>query len=440
MNSYADKENFNSRNIPSKSNFGKARGFSALLESATKENENELNYSVAVKAQCQDINSMVDKLVGDFRQEDKDCKYAKQLYDDDMASEKKMAEEKHMRQHKDEHTAKELYMEELNREKEIAAQRRQAEHKDESAALSVAMQERREVQKRAQAKRDLEAKDCDFAKQTILDDMAAQQDMEDKCSHDGKYALEVRRGAVTAHAKFHMKWRASNNYSPLSCTTQLKQQLEDEMYAEELQDKVEREARTEAARQCLRDQELAQQVECNLRLHEEAQTREQEANDRRLASKLLTQSARQAYEETFSSKTRKMTEDFSMSAIAAQWENADVDFADVSGGICITLLLPHLADLKVSLLKDHLISIEARRTVMTGDVHANRSNTFYAAEFEIRGKKIRLSSGDINYNYASETGLLHIYVENVSLTGMAGEESSSVMSNMKSTFARLFSK
>jgi hypothetical protein len=414
MNTYAeDKENYNprsnARNIPSSSNFGKARGFSALLESATKETEHDLNFSVAVKTQCADINNLVDKLVDDFRQEDKDSRYAKELHEADMAAEKTRAEQKYMRENKDEHTAKEMYMEEVQRQKELIQSRQNAEHKDESAALSVAMQERRDIQKRAQSKRDMEAKDCDFAKQTILDDLASHQDMEAKCSNDEKVALE------------------------------LKQQLEDEMYAEMLQEKVEKEARAEAERISAQDKELAQEIECNLRKHEVQNAREQEAKDKQLASKLLTQSARQAYELEFSKKARKRTEDFSMSAIAAQWEEADVDFDDVPGGICITLLLPHLADLKVSLPKSHLISIEARRMVMTGDAHANKNNSFYAAEFEIRGKKVKLASGDINYNYASETGLLHIYVENVSLSGMVGEESSSMMSNMKSSFARMFS-
>jgi hypothetical protein len=72
-------------------------------------------------------------------------------------------------------------------------------------------------------------------------------------------------------------------------------------------------------------------------------------------------------------------------------------------------------------------------------VHANKNNSCYAAEFEIRGKKVKLSSGDINYNYASETGLLHIYVESVSLSGLGGEETTSMLSSMKSSFARMFS-
>ena len=196
MNTYAeDKENCNprcnSRNIPSKSNFGKARGFSALLESATKENEHDLNFSVAVKTQCQDINNLVDKLVTDFRQEDSDSKYARDLHESERAEERMQAEQKFMREHKDERTAKEIHMEEVQKEKELSEQRMKAEHKDESTALSVAMQERRDIQKRAQSKREMEAKDCDFAKQTILDDLASHQDMLDKCSNDEKLALEV---------------------------------------------------------------------------------------------------------------------------------------------------------------------------------------------------------------------------------------------------------
>lgn len=198
MNTYAeDKENYNPRsnvhNIPSKSNFGKARGFNALLESATKEKEHDLNFSVAVKTQCQDINQLVDKLVEDFRQEDKDSKYARQLHESDLANEKMLAEQKSRRENKDEHTAKELYMQEIEEQKERARQRQSAEHKDESTALSVAMQERRDVQKRAQSKREMEAKDCDFAKQTVLDDLNSHQEMEAKCINDEKVALAVCR-------------------------------------------------------------------------------------------------------------------------------------------------------------------------------------------------------------------------------------------------------
>jgi hypothetical protein len=83
-------------------------------------------------------------------------------------------------------------MEEVQHQKERTQLRQRAEHKDESAALSVAMQERRDIQTRAQSKRDMEAKDCDFAKQTILDDLDSHQQMEEKCSNDEKVAHEVR--------------------------------------------------------------------------------------------------------------------------------------------------------------------------------------------------------------------------------------------------------
>lgn len=150
-----------------------------------------LIFLVAVKTQCQDINILVDKLVGDFRQEDKDSKYAREIHESELAAEKMHAEQKYMREHKDEHTAKELYMEDVQRQKERTSRRQSEEHKDESAALSVAMQERRDIQKRAQSKREMEAKDCDFAKQTVLDDLNSQQEMEDKCSNDEKVALAV---------------------------------------------------------------------------------------------------------------------------------------------------------------------------------------------------------------------------------------------------------
>ena len=74
---------------------------------------------VAIKTQCADINSLVDKLVGDFQQEDKDSRMAKDLYEADIAAEKTRAEEKHRLELKDEQAAKDMYVNDQQQQKQV---------------------------------------------------------------------------------------------------------------------------------------------------------------------------------------------------------------------------------------------------------------------------------------------------------------------------------
>jgi hypothetical protein len=78
--------------------------------------------------------------------------------------------------------------------------------------------------------------------------------------------------------------------------------------------------------------------------------------------------------------------------IATQWETAEAECEDVAGGICLTLLLPHMRDLKVFASSSTKVEIEASRMIYEGDTHANRDNAKYSAEFIIEGKDVNITA------------------------------------------------
>ena len=65
-----------------------------------------------------------------------------------------------------------------------------------------------------------------------------------------------------------------------------------------------------------------------------------------------------------------------------------------------------------------MVRIEANRLVdKKNDKVADSYNSQFVADFNIQGRDVHLSDSDLSYDYSSEVGLLHVYVENVSLDG-----------------------
>ena len=86
--------------------------------------------------------------------------------------------------------------------------------------------------------------------------------------------------------------------------------------------------------------------------------------------------------------------------------DAEADVEDVLGGICLTLVLPHLKDLKVNVggAGHNVINIKATRMISKGDQTATRHNSIYVAEFTIAGTK-HITENNLSY-YAFLTELL----------------------------------
>jgi hypothetical protein len=159
-----------------------------------------------------------------------------------------------------------------------------------------------------------------------------------------------------------------------------------------------------------------------------------EQSDEILTKKLLTQSAREAYEHALSQKILSSHDTTHLSAIASQWNDCAVEISNVHSGLCLSLLLPHLKSLKIKFhskskgmlsgKRGPMVSIEASRMILPDDKTATRENSFYSAEFELQGVGVELSEEDMSYRYSSETGLLHIYLEQVEIVPSSSASSS----------------
>jgi hypothetical protein len=238
--------------------------------------------------------------------------------------------------------------------------------------------------------------------------------------------------------------------SSLLCP-QLKEQLEneekaereaqqheaDEELARQIQLEMQRELELQESHLLDADSRYAQEIQSNIDQrpaavddeekedgHGPTQRQQQDEQDQLLAKRLLTQSAREAYQRALSQRLLSTQDTHHMSAIANQWEDCHVKISNVMNGLCLSLLLPHLKSLKINFReKRAVVSIEAARMILPSDKTATRRNSFYSAEFEIQGSGLELTERDMSYNYSSETGLLHIYLEKVEAVGEeAGEE------------------
>jgi hypothetical protein len=84
--------------------------------------------------------------------------------------------------------------------------------------------------------------------------------------------------------------------------------------------------------------------------------------------------------------------------------------------------LPNLIKLKVQSDNKRKVVIDAHRLKNPDDKEYNRDNSLYMAEFNIRGKDVQVFQRDLTYNYYSETGLLFIYIDRVSLDDQTMKE------------------
>ena len=338
--------------------------------------------------------------------------------------------------------------------KDMERMRRDEEKYNESTALHIAIEERKALALRAQEKRDREAKDAEIARMSVLDDIENDFKLSKACEGDEEYARQVRKEIEDELYAAELEELERQEYERAEARRQalLEEDLE---LARSEHEKIHRELEEENEAIRTKDFELARELQSNLTRRHIADREVQEREDKRLALKLVTQSARQAHEDMKRANVLETADLCSLSAIAAQWEGATADIQNVSGGLCLTLLLPHLKDLRVIMKKNHIVDIEAKRMILTGDKAATKQNTIYSAEFEIKGKRLNLTERDMNYNYCSETGLLHIYVDNIHLDDDDDHEADSkeekadgpmrsyrgvALARIRQSFSRIFNK
>lgn len=348
--------------------------------------------------------------------------------------------------------AQDIHETEQSMAKEFENMKKMDEKENESTALQIAIQERKFMAIRAEAKRAMEAKDAEVARMTVLDDIENDYKLSKACEGDEEYALRVKKEIEDELLAAELAERENREYESYR---KRQQELADQDFelARLEQDKISRELDEEYSSRTASDFDIAREIQTNLTSHHVSNKEAQERDDKKLALKLVTKSAREAHEEQKKANVLATADLCSISAIAAQWEDATADIKNVEGGLCITILLPHLKDLKVNMKKNHIVDIEAKRMILSGDKTATKCNSLYSAEFEIKGKKLNLTTDDMNYTYSSESGLLHIYVENIHLDDdddaadskeERGVNSSvytgSTLSGIRQSFSRIFKK
>eukprot|EP01034_Spumella_vulgaris_P036568 gene36568-45099_t len=282
----------------------------------------------------------------------------------------------------------------------------------ESEALRVAVQERRRMKDDAEAKVSLSKRDEELAKKMTAEDEEEIENHRRRLEEDERFARDVDEKATPQKKSEREETRAESKAE--------EKQSHDDKHLEEKEDKnAESPAEIQARQaQIQRDFDVARIEQQEADTAHKTSKFNQERRDYALSRKLAVKAERAEHRRLKRLEVLAAITSFPTEAlIAEQWEQAAAQVEDVCDGICITLLLPNIIRVKVSVTGNsgRKVLIDAVR--MTHDDTATPDNSQYIAEFKIDGANVKLTDEDMSFDYSSETGLLHIYVESVSLDG-----------------------
>lgn len=128
--------------------------------------------------------------------------------------------------------------------------------------------------------------------------------------------------------------------------------------------------------------------------------------------------------------------------LPCRWKSPRTEIEDVKGGICISIHLPCLANLSVKLQSDRkTIAVRAKRTSFhEADLAAvglsKGPQCAFSQNLKMDAFRLKLEQGDVSHDYSSENGVLHVYVENVQLQKMSGEQRHSAMTSVFRSITR----
>lgn len=423
----------------------KSKGtFGSLLTDATNQIRDDGDSALAFEAQTDEACEVVMKWI----REENDAKVASEL-------------------------AKSLD-EEDEKEKSIAIA------SGESAAIKIAVEERKRQKMEAQSKQEQEKLDAEFAKRCVIDEENDLLEKRKVLESDEKYVQELVRSKSVdcdekpvADAKTSSRPRKTLSDHKLDGGSSLRAESKDsgiETAAPASRDfkesKESKESKPSSKDSYDEDFEFACRSQKQLRAEEIREKARQEHYDEAYSRKVAAKIARDEHERVKRLNVLSSIVSFpTHKRIAKQWLEATAEVENVLGGICITLLLPSLIKLKVRSDGQRKVTIDAHRMRQDDDKEFNRDNSQYLAEFNIRGKDVRVQDKDMYYNYFSETGLLFIYIDRVSLDSNApgpscnssssstdsqdssassgsskigSSKGSSMMGNLKNGFKRIF--
>lgn len=303
----------------------------------------------------------------------------------------------------------------LEEEEKLAKQAELA--KGEAAALRVAIDETRRIKAEAKDREMREKRDADYAKSVYDADEKDAKLSERLLEDDAKLArqladLDDSKGAYSKDAD-------EKDCGSATSGSGCKEDHSESKYDDEKEDE---EAFVRAAsakfEQLDADMEVARREQLALDQARSAREMSQQLKDYNLSRRLAVKTEREAHKQR---KFKAMQQSFERcqrgnEAVATLWEQCEAEVDDVCDAVCITLLLPSIIDLKVRVVKNgRKVAIDAKRLVLESDRFATPENSNYLAEFKIQGRNVQIHDTSVSHDYASDTGLLHIYIEGVSL-------------------------
>mmetsp|Transcript_28963 Transcript_28963/g.29308 ORF Transcript_28963/g.29308 Transcript_28963/m.29308 type:complete len:432 (+) Transcript_28963:48-1343(+) len=385
--------------------------FGRLLSEATDEIRSSLDESAAVKLALAEARELSES----WRNEEKDYQFANIL-------------------------ARDI-------EDEIADQMREDETLGEMEAIRIAIEERRCALYEENYLREQEENDIEYASRLAQEEADEKEYLERACVKDSELAEQM-------HKQLHDEYLAEEIHKSEvkqemdRRSRQLQVEEEDFKIAKVQHDNFEKE-QDHKLQQDSKLQEFDFETASKLQREEDRSRhetkRERERKDEKAARHLMRQMSR---EEHRNRKKKQVVASLSessftdLAAIGELWGTAEAEIEDVEGGICITVLLPHLLNMSVCISPCSLnkIEVEARRFVIPSDSNATPDNSCYTAEFIIDGIK-QLSEKNLSYEYSSESGMLHVYLDNISLGRLLDQgpmKSKKVISDLMDSFHRVF--
>lgn len=300
-------------------------------------------------------------------------------------------------------------------DKEAKAEQNLQAIRGEAAAIQIAVEERRRVKAAAEARAKQEAVDAALA-QRLLEEDGKEDSKEEQVHADAKYAESLASCVSPAKEE-----KSRSPPRPVITRESLRHG------SEQLDCKEHKEERKGAGCVDEADFELARAEQKAWAYAEECRRFRQSQQDYELSRKLAISDARAAFQR---SKRMAMEACYERclrdeGAVARLWESATAEVEDVQGAVALTLLLPNIQKLTVTLLKNgHTLRIEALRLVLGKEVQATPVNSSFIAEFQLEGGGLRIAAADVTHSYSSESGLLHVFIEDVNIDDDGSEGSS----------------
>lgn len=316
---------------------------------------------------------------------------------------------------------------------------------NEKAAIRYAMEERSRIMQEAQQKRELEMKDVESCKQLLMCEVEMDREIKKACDDDeivAKKLYDELQDEILAE-----QLQRNEDEKKMKIERELRDlEQADAKVAYEHFREFEREWKDNSSKQILDDSEFARMHQDRLQRDEESLKMETAKNDYLLSRRLAVKSSREEFQRRkriawITSSDYKPY--FSTQEVTVLWKDASADIENVAGGIAITIILPHLQFVTVKTKSCKTVKVEAFRADFENSMKLFSSSTKeFIAEFVIEGKDVSINDADLSYEYSSETGMLHVFIENVCLLAEdpSLRESSlkSMLSRVKNSFTRIF--